>query len=93
MMEIISVSSKGQIVIPERIRKYLKINAGTKLVLIEREGTLMLKKEEQVAKYIEEGERKEEFGWMILAEKGLKEIWNNSRDDKVWKKYLSSKGI
>ena len=92
-MEIISVSSKGQIVIPERVRKYLKINAGTRLVMIEREGTLMLKKEDQVTKHIEESERKEEFGWMILAEKSLKEIWDNPKDDKAWTKYLSSKGI
>lgn len=93
MMEIISVSSKGQIVIPERIRKYLKISAGERLVMIEREGTLMLKKEEQVAKHIEENERKEEFGWMILAENALKDIWDNPKDDKIWTKYLSSKGI
>ena len=93
MMEIISVSSKGQIVIPERVRKYLKINAGTRLVLIEREGTLMLKKEDQVVRHIEEGERKEEFGWMVLAEKSLKEIWDNPKDDKAWTRYLSSKGI
>ena len=92
-MEIISVSSKGQIVIPERVRKYLKINAGTRLVMIEREGTLMLKKEDQVTKHIEESERKEEFGWMILEEKSLKEIWDNPKDDKAWTKYLSSKGI
>lgn len=93
MMEIISVSSKGQIVIPERVRKYLKINVGSRLIMIEREGTLMLKKEEQVTKRIEESERKEEFGWMILAEKALKDIWDNPKDDKVWTKYLSSKGI
>lgn len=93
MMEIISVSSKGQIVIPERVRKYLKINAGSRLIMIEKEGTLMLKKEEQVTKHIEESERKEDFGWMILAEKALKDVWDNQKDDKVWTKYLSSKGI
>lgn len=93
MMEIISVSSKGQIVIPERVRKYLKINAGSRLVMIEREGTLMLKKEEQVTRHIEESERKEDLGWMVLAEKSLKDVWDNPKDDKAWTKYLLSKGI
>ena len=32
----------------------------------------------------------EENGWTTLAEKNLKEIWNNKKDDKVWKKYLKN---
>lgn len=32
--------------------------------------------------------RKEKIGWMILAEKSFKKIWNNKKDDKIWSKYL-----
>ncbi|MHA1585332.1 MAG: ribbon-helix-helix domain-containing protein [Promethearchaeota archaeon] len=32
--------------------------------------------------------RKEEVGWMILAEQSLEEIWDNKEDDKIWQNYL-----
>ena len=32
--------------------------------------------------------KKEKIGWMILAEKSLKNIWDNKKDDEVWSKYL-----
>ena len=87
-MEIISVSSRGQIVIPEEVRNHLKIKQGTKLVLLERDSTLILKKEEEVAKHLEEDERKETIGWMMLAEQSLRKIWDNPKDEAAWKRYL-----
>lgn len=35
-----------------------------------------------------EKNRKEKIGWLILAEKSMKKIWDNKKDDKVWGKYL-----
>ncbi len=35
-----------------------------------------------------ERNRKENIGWMILAEKSLKKMWDNKKDDKVWSRYL-----
>lgn len=32
--------------------------------------------------------RKENIGWMILAEKSLNEIWDNKKDDETWSRYL-----
>ncbi len=32
--------------------------------------------------------RKEKIGWMILAEKSMKKMWDNKKDDEVWGKYL-----
>lgn len=87
-MEIINVSSKGQIVIPENIRKKLRIKTGSKLVLFEKGGGMLLKKEESVARYLEEEDTKEILGWMAIAEQSLKKVWNNSKDEKVWRKYL-----
>ena len=87
MIDTIRVSSKGQIVIPEHVRKNLHITAGTKLILIEREDRLEIRKEEDVAmKLIDEG--KESAGWLALAEESLKDVWDNPKDDEIWKKYL-----
>ena len=35
-----------------------------------------------------EKNKKEKIGWMILAEKSMKKIWDNKKDDEVWNKYL-----
>ncbi len=32
--------------------------------------------------------KKENIGWLIVAEKSMKEIWDNKKDDKIWRKYL-----
>jgi AbrB family looped-hinge helix DNA binding protein len=43
MEEVVTVSSKGQIVLPSGIREKLSIKKGTKLVLVEREGLIIMK--------------------------------------------------
>ncbi|MBI2139394.1 AbrB/MazE/SpoVT family DNA-binding domain-containing protein [Candidatus Woesearchaeota archaeon] len=87
-MEVISVSSKGQIVIPEEVRKRHGIRAGSKLVLLENPDTLLLKKEEKVVSQLMNEEGKENAGWLSLAELSLKNVWDNPKDEKVWKKFL-----
>ena len=32
--------------------------------------------------------RKEKMGWLIIAEKSMKKIWDNKKDDEVWSKYV-----
>ena len=32
--------------------------------------------------------KKEKIGWLILAEKSMKKLWDNKKDDEVWNKYL-----
>lgn len=32
--------------------------------------------------------RKEKIGWMLLAEKSMKKIWDNKKDNGIWEKYL-----
>ena len=34
-----------------------------------------------------ERNRKEKIGWMILAEKSMKKLWDN-KEDEIWNKYL-----
>ncbi|GEM_PF-1132318 len=88
MIDIIHVSSRGQIVIPERVRKHFGIKAGSKLFLVEKDNSLVLKKEEDVAKHLDEDERKEIVGWLSLSEKALKDVWDNPKDNEIWKQYL-----
>jgi len=88
MIEVINVSSRGQIVIPEKMRDELGIKEGTRLVLIEKEGGLLIRKEEEIAKHLQDEKRKEDIGWMMLAQKSLEAIWDNPKDEEVWKKYL-----
>lgn len=87
-MNVVSVSSKGQVVIPERMRKSLGIKAGSRLVFLEKEDSIMIKKEDAVVKQLGEYERKEEIGWLILGEKSLAKVWDNAKDEKTWKKYM-----
>lgn len=87
MIETIKVSSKGQIVIPEELRKELGIKEGTKLILITEENKIIIEKEAEFLHRIK-GMDKEKAGWLALAEESLKEIWDNPKDKKVWKKYL-----
>lgn len=85
---IVNVSSRGQIVIPEKIRKDLNIKEGSKLVLIEKEGALILRKEGDFLNKLEDMNKKEESGWLALAEQSLNGIWNNKKDEKMWIRYL-----
>ena len=86
---IVNVSSRGQIVIPEKIRKSLGIKEGSKLVAIEKNGTLILKRDVDIIKSLENMEKKEESGWLALAEQSLNDIWGNKKDEEVWRKYLN----
>ena len=36
----------------------------------------------------EEFKKKEQMGWLSLAEKSLETIWDNKEDENVWAKYL-----
>ena len=85
MIDIVHVSSRGQIVIPQRGREHFGLQAGSKLVLIDRGDSLVLKKEEALAALEEE---KEQAGWFALSAESLKEVWDNEQDDKIWKEYL-----
>ncbi len=32
--------------------------------------------------------KKEKIGWFVIAEKSMKKIWGNKKDDETWSKYL-----
>ncbi len=87
MIETLKVSSRGQIVIPEELRKELGIKEGTKLILIKEENRIIIEKEAEFLKRLK-GIDKEKAGWLALAEKSLEKMWDNKKDDEIWKKYL-----
>ena len=87
MMETVTLSSRGQLVIPERIRNEFHMSAGTRLVLIEKGKQIILEKEKDFLEQLQESE-KEKIGWLLLAEQNLKKLWDNPKDDEVWSKYL-----
>lgn len=74
MTEVINLGEKGQIVIPKKIRKELELERGTKLLITEENGRIIIKP----LKIDEEA-----YFWMLAGESSLKETWNN-KYDKRW---------
>ena len=47
--DIIKVSSKGQVVIPREVRKKLGVKGGEKLLVLTRDGDILLRKTEELS--------------------------------------------
>ena len=82
----VSVNGRGQIVIPGDIRKDLGIGKQTTLVLIERGGELVLKRESDVLAVLDEGKF-----WKALSHEAMKNAW--SKEDSVWDDIARKEGI
>jgi len=80
MIQTVKLSSKGQVVIPERIRKSLDIKEGSRLVFIEKDGRLIVEKEDDFMNELEER------AWWKMAEQSLAKLWDN-KEDEVWDTY------
>lgn len=76
----VSVNERGQIVIPEDIRKDFGIENSSTLVLIERKGEIVLRKEEDVIEVVET----EDKFWKSLSSEAMKNSWD--KEDSVWDK-------
>ena len=72
MSEIITMSSKGQIVIPKNLREQLGIDTGASFVIFGEEDTVVLKKI-KVPTAKEAFEDLHKFGVKLAKEKGLEE--------------------
>ena len=81
-VEIITVSKKGQIVLPKKIRTDLKISQGTKLLLVEEKGEINLKKVDELLK--KKKSKKVSFT-MLASEKSLAKDWLSKEDEEAWK--------
>jgi len=75
---IVTVSEKGQIVLPKRIRDVLKIMEGSRLFVEEKGGKILIQKLEPAAM------DSDEVRWMMsVSEKVLKKDWDYKGDD-IW---------
>ncbi len=75
----VAVNERGQIVIPEDIRKEMGIKGADTLVLIEKGGEIMIKKESDVLSAMDE-----DAFWRAVARESMRRAW--SKDDEVWDK-------
>ncbi len=82
-VETVTVSSKGQVVIPEEIRRELKLRKGVKLVLIKKGNLITLAKTEDAADAMKDIYK--------FSEGALAEIWARPEED-IWHKYLEHAG-
>jgi AbrB family looped-hinge helix DNA binding protein len=86
MLDVAKMSEKGQIVIPEDMRKKLSLKKGSKLVLrqVGRKVILVSEKDFEAQLTLDAQERQ---GWLLLAEKSLQKDWSDETDDE-WGQYL-----
>lgn len=79
----VKVSDKGQISIPNSIRKIVGIDKGDELILFQVDGKILLEKSQKI-----EGKMKDDFKDILkFSEKSLKNVWDNKEDD-IWNQYL-----
>lgn len=89
VLETVKVSSRGQIVIPENVREDLNIEEGTKLILVEENGKIILEKEETFLKELKESKKHmsdDEF-FRRLSEESLARAFDNPKDREAAKWY------
>ena len=79
----VSVNGRGQIVIPEDIRKDFGIAGESTLVLIERGREIVLRKESDV---LEAMENEDKF-WIAMSHAAMERAWN--KEDEIWDKIYS----
>ncbi len=78
-LRTVTVSEKGQVVIPVDIRRRLNIRKGQTLVLQVSDDKLLIAKAEEVSKKM-----RDEFEHLLrLSERSAKELWENEKDT-VW---------
>ena len=82
-MRTISLNERGQIVIPEDIRKDFGMDRDTTLVLIERENEIVLRMENDVLKILDG----EHSFWRKLQGEAIKNAW--SKEDEIWDKVFN----
>lgn len=78
----VNVNERGQIVIPDDIRKDFGISANSTLVMIERDGEIVIRKEKDVIAAIDD----DKF-WKAISRSALEKAW--SKEDEVWDKLYS----
>ena len=79
----IKVSAKGQITLPSDIQKEIGIKKGDEILLIKKGKKILLEKQENIAKKIEDDLN----DLSSFSENSLKKLWLNKKDE-IWNQYL-----
>ncbi len=74
------MNSRGQIVIPEEMRRSLNLSNKEALLLIEQDGKITIEKESDMARKIAD----EEAFWGRMSIESLRRAWD--KEDEVWDK-------
>jgi AbrB family looped-hinge helix DNA binding protein len=85
-LRTVKLNDRGQIVIPEDIRKDLDIKDNTTLIIIEKDGELLLKKESEVMAKMENDDR----FWKHFSSESMKRAWG--KEDEIWDKFYREPG-
>ena len=83
-IKTIKLSEKGQISIPKDIREGMHLKKGDTLILITKDGQLILQKADILLNNLKVD--KESIGTMMLSEETLDKDWDNKYDER-WNKY------
>ncbi len=76
-VEIITVSKKGQVVLPKNVREEMRLSQGSKLLLVEKGGKVTLSKLDSLL-------RDKSFS-LLASEKSLAKDWLSKEEDETWK--------
>ena len=76
-VEIITVSKKGQVVLPKKVREEMNVSQGSKLLLIEKEGKATLSKLDPLLK--------DKSFTLLASEKSLAKDWLSKEEEEAWK--------
>lgn len=76
----VTVNERGQIVIPEDMRRDIGIESSDTLVLIEKNGEIVIKKESEIMSAVEE-----DAFWRSISRESLKRMWG--KEDEIWDKF------
>ena len=76
-VEIITVSNKGQVVLPKKVREKMRIEKGSRLLLVEKEGKVTLSKLDTLMK--------DKSFTLLASEKSLAKDWLSKEEEEAWK--------
>ncbi|MEK6902138.1 MAG: AbrB/MazE/SpoVT family DNA-binding domain-containing protein [archaeon] len=76
-VDVVTVSSKGQIVLPKRARDAMGIEEGSRLLVVQDKEVITIKKmNTNIAR---------DMSGYVLSEKSLAKVWSSKEEDEAWK--------
>jgi AbrB family looped-hinge helix DNA binding protein len=81
IVETVVVSEKGQVSIPREIRTKLGIDKGDRLIVVYKDGKMLI----MPARRLWKGGMEQEFDYLLkLSEGSAKDLWDNDVDERIW---------